>query len=124
MASRALSDVDRFLMEAIDSVPDVSDRRVDLTLLADEDGFAHPGASAEAWEQAGYGRREEREGRLVFAFSTTGYAAARAEADRLHLANAAARRWKWPSIDMTSGWVAGAVFAVALLYSLMTFFWG
>lgn len=123
MVGRGLSEADRFLMEAVDSAPDAPDRRVDLTTLAAEDGFAHAERSAEAWERAGYGRRERAQDGLIFAFSATGYAAVKAEAERLH-GLASRRRWKWPAIDMTSGWVAGAGFAVALLYSLMTFFWG
>ena len=123
MAAKGLSEADRFLMEAVDSAPDAPDRRVDLTTLAAEDGFGHAERSAEAWERAGYGRRERTRDGLIFVFSVTGYAAAKVEAERLH-GLASHRRWKWPAIDMTSGGVAGAAFAVALLYSLMTFFWG
>ena len=124
MAGGALSAADRFLMEAVDSVPDSADRRVDLSALADEEGFAHADASARAWEQAGYGRREGGEAGLAFAFSVKGYAAAQAEAERLLALHQASRRWKLPTVDMASGWIAGAVFLVALAYSLMTFFWG
>ncbi|NIJ18539.1 hypothetical protein FHS95_000208 [Sphingomonas naasensis] len=124
MAGRALSDADRFLMEAVDSVPDSADRRVDLSALADEDGFAHADASAKAWEQAGYGRCERNGTQLVFAFSAKGYAAAQTESERLFALHQASRRWKLPTLDMASGWVGGAIFVVAALYSLMMFFWG
>lgn len=124
MGGRALTAADRFLMEAVDSVPDSPDRRVDLSVLAKEDGFAHPDVSAEAWEEAGYGRSERDGSRLVFAFSAKGYAAAQAESERLFARHQAARRWKLPTLDMASGWIAAAIFVVAALYSAMTFFWG
>jgi hypothetical protein len=128
MAGKALDAADRFLMEAVDSVPDSAGRRVNLTELADEDGFAGAEASAQAWERAGYGTSERSASgaKLVFAFSPKGYAAAKAEADRLHAEHQihARRRWKWPEFDGTSSWVAAAAFVVALLYALMTFFWG
>lgn len=124
MGGRALNDADRFLMEAVDSVPDSADRRVDLSALADEEGFAHPDASAKAWEQAGYGRCEAGEAGLVFVFSAKGYTAAQTEAERLLALHRTSRRWKLPTLDMASGWVAGAIFVVAAVYSAMMFFWG
>ncbi|HWU96116.1 MAG TPA: hypothetical protein VN029_10995, partial [Sphingomonas sp.] len=76
MAGKALTAADRFFMEAVDSVPDAADQRVDLTALAGEEGFDAAEASASAWERAGYGRwqREEGAGSLSFAFSPAGYA--------------------------------------------------
>lgn len=124
MAGRALTAADRFFMEAVDSVPDDEDQCVDLTVLAKEEAFDAEEASAGAWERAGYGnwRRQTGAGHIVFSFSPAGYAKARAEADRLHAT--ARRRWTWPDLDGTSGWLAAGAFAVALLYSLMMFFWG
>jgi hypothetical protein len=128
MAGRGLSAAERFLMEAVDSVPDSPDRRVNLTALADEDGFGDAEASAEAWERAGYGKREKSVSgaALNFAFSPKGYAAAKAEADRLHDEHRlqASRRWKLPEFDGTSSWLAAAAFVVASLYAMMMFFWG
>ncbi|WP_342249903.1 hypothetical protein [Sphingomonas sp. OTU376] len=124
MVGKALTSADRFFMEAVDSVPDAAGQRVDLTTLASEEGFGEAEASARAWEAAGYGRheRETGAGRLFFAFSEAGYAKARNQADRMH--QSVVRRWHMPTIDGASGWLAGGVFVVALLYSLMMFFWG
>jgi hypothetical protein len=126
VARAGISDADRFLAEAVDSAPDDPARRVNLTQLAEEEGFGGAAASARAWERAGYGARvAPRAGpdaaSLVFGFSEDGYVRARAEADRLCAVQADYRRrqWRWPETEVIAKILAGICFAFMLVYYLL-----